>query len=335
MRRLFSIPAFALSLLALVGPAGPAHAQGTAKAATAETPPTATPPSPTLADASVLGLVEGVTEFLPVSSTGHLIIASSALGLDVQTPITVPGEDGPVPFKTATDAYIVIIQLGAIAAVALLYWRRVVRILAGLIGRDPEGLRLAINVLVACIPAAALGLTVDDWIDAHLFSVRTVAVALIVGAALMLWVEHRRKRRAAAAQSAAPVAETTLENLRPRQALVVGLMQCLALWPGMSRSMVTIVGGYVAGLSPVRAAEFSFLVGLPLLSAAAALKTLKDGPAVLAAYGAAPIAVGIVVAAVSAAVAVKFLVGFLTRHGLGAFAWYRLALAAALLVFTA
>ncbi len=292
-------------------------------------PPAA--PSPTMLDGAILGLVEGVTEFLPISSTGHLIIASEALGLDSAAPVAVPGRDETVEFKQATDAFIVIIQIGAIAAVAILYWRRVARILAGLVGRDPDGLRLAINIVIACIPAGVLGLLCGDLIDEYLFSLNAVIFALVAGALLMFWVEARRKNLPVDAAFTGNAARATLENLRPGQALLIGGMQCFALWPGTSRSMVTIVGGYLAGLPPVLAAEFSFLVGLPLLSAAAALKTYKHGPEVLAAFGSAPIVVGLLVAAVSAAFAVRLLVGFLTRHGLGAFAWYRLALAAVLL----
>ena len=326
VRRLFSLLlllSFAASAAFSAAPGGD-HAAGAA-------------PRPSVTDGVVLGLVEGVTEFLPVSSTGHLIIAGEQLGLDSTAPVSVPGRDEPVPFKQAADAFLVIIQIGAIAAVALLYWKRVVRILAGLIGRDAEGLRLALNIVIACIPAGVLGLAFGDLIDEYLFSSHAVALALVAGALLMFWVEHRRKTPVppAASHTSPPLAPAgpppaTLETLRPGQALLIGGMQCLALWPGTSRSMVTIVGGYLAGLPPVLAAEFSFLVGLPLLSAAAALKTLKHGPEVLAAFGSTPILAGLAVAAVSAALAVRFLVGFLTRHGLAAFAWYRIALAAVL-----
>ena len=319
---------FPFLLLALIVFSGVVHAQENPPAPATETSVAAVP-TPSLMDAVVLGLVEGITEFLPVSSTGHLIIASEALGLDSAAPLQVPGRDEPVPFKQATDAYIVIIQIGAITAVAILYWRRVLSILAGLIGRDRVGAKLALNILVACLPAAILGLLFNDLIDEYLFSIGAVAVALIAGALLMFWVEAWRKRQPIRTDAAQ--AHATLETLRPRQALLIGCMQCLALWPGTSRSMVTIVGGYLAGLPPALAAEFSFLVGLPLLSAAAALKTFQNGDLVLAAFGSGPIVLGLVVAAVSAAVAVRFLVSFLTRHGLAAFAWYRLALAAVLL----
>ncbi len=299
---------------------------------TVEAEPAGPVPVPSVVDAVVLGLVEGITEFLPVSSTGHLIIATKWLGLESETLISVPGREAKaVTFTAAADAYIVIIQIGAIAAVAILYWRRVRDIVLGLAGRNPAGLRLGMRVLVACLPPAVLGLALGDWIDAHLFSVGAVAFALAWGALLMFWVE--KKRRAQMAGDAAEDAgRPTLETLTVRQALLVGAMQCLALWPGTSRSMVTIVGGYMAGLKPALAAEFSFLVGLPLLSAAALLKGYKHGPEVMAAFGSGPVVVGLVVAAVSAALAVKLFVSFLTRRGLAPFAWYRLALAALLLI---
>lgn len=288
-------------------------------------------PVPSVLDAVVLGLVEGITEFLPVSSTGHLIIATKWLGLESEALVSVAGREAKtITFTAAADAYIVIIQIGAIAAVALLYWRRVRDIVLGLVGLNPAGFRLGMRVLVACLPPAVLGLALGDWIDAHLFSVGAVAFALAWGALLMFWVE--KKRRATAAATEAEADRPTLETLTVRQALLVGAMQCLALWPGTSRSMVTIVGGYLAGLKPALAAEFSFLVGLPLLSAAALLKGYKHGPEVLVAFGAGPVVVGLVVAAVSAALAVKLFVSFLTRRGLAPFAWYRLALAAVLLV---
>ena len=333
-------PRLLLSLFTFALLAASAPAQTEVSVTRAE-PPAEPAPRPTVVDGAILGLVEGVTEFLPVSSTGHLIIASEALGLDSEHPVLVPGREETVPFKQAADAFIVIIQIGAIAAVAILYWKRVTRILAGLVGRDAQGLRLAINIVIACIPAGVLGLLFGDLIDEYLFSTGAVAIALVAGALLMFWVEARRKKAVSPTNAShtsppllVPTVGTTLENLRPGQALLIGGMQCLALWPGTSRSMVTIVGGYLAGLPPVLAAEFSFLVGLPLLSAAALLKTYKHGSEVVAAFGSAPIAVGLIVAAVSAAIAVRFLVGFLNKHGLGAFAWYRIALAAALAAFS-
>jgi undecaprenyl-diphosphatase len=223
----------------------------------------------------------------------------------------------------------VIIQFGAIAAVAILYWRQLVSILRGLAGRDPKGLLLLRNLLIAFIPAAVLGLALHHWIEEHLFSVGTVIAAQVVGAVLIFWAESYRKRRIK------PTADETVEApLTIKQALDIGVLQCAALWPGMSRSMTTIVGGYFAGLSPRRSAEFSFLLGFVTLSAATVFKGYKSGGAMIAVFGWPHVLLGCVVAAVTAAIAVKFLVGWLSRHGMIAFAYYRLAFAALLAALT-
>lgn len=294
-----------------------------------------------LTAAIVLGVVEGVTEFLPISSTGHLIIASRFLALESEQPLL--GADGqplwyrqpsakrpdgePLTVKLATDTYLVVIQIGAIAAVALLYWSRFVAMLRGALGRDPAGLRLLVAVVVAFIPAAGIGFVLHDWIDAHLFSIGAVIVAQVVGALLMLFAEAwRRKRIATGLKSTAP----TSDEISLRQAATIGALQCGALWPGTSRSMMTIVGGYFVGLDPRRAAEFSFLLGFITLSAASIYKGWKSGAAMIQVFGWSNVIVGGVVAAVTAVVCVRFLVHWLTRHGLAIFAWYRLALAAVL-----
>lgn len=287
-----------------------------------------------LRDAIILGVVEGVTEYLPVSSTGHLIIANHALGLDTETPLhdehgqplwyKKPSEKYPggVPLtlKTAADTYAVIIQFGAIAAVAFLYWSQLVSMLKGLFGRDRAGLTLLIQVLIAFLPAAVIGLMVHDWIDEHLFSINTVILALVAGAVLMVAAE--RYRRARTQRGTAVHGELT-----HKKALAIGFMQCLAMWPGTSRSMMTIVAGYFVGLDPRKAAEFSFILGFVTLSAATLFKSLTGGAAMIEVFGWTEVIVGCVVAALTALVAVKFFVGFLTRHGLMIFAYYRLALA--------
>jgi undecaprenyl-diphosphatase len=293
------------------------------------------------ADATVLGLVEGITEFLPISSTGHLILANHALGLDredqaldragqplwVEQPDPARGSPGqPFTIKAAADTYSVAIQVGAIAAVALLYWRRILEAIAGVFGKNPAGLRLTRNLLIAFFPAVVAGLTLDDWIEEKLFRPATVAAALIVGAVIMVAADRRQRARPADAPDLDPA------DLSPKQALLIGVLQCAALWPGMSRSMMTIVGGYLAGLRPARAAEFSFLLGLPTLTGAAVLKCYKSGALTLEAFGPGPLAWGGLVAAVSAGLAVAWLVRFLTRHGLALFAWYRVALAIGVLV---
>ena len=172
---------------------------------------------------------------------------------------------------------------------------------------------------------AVIGLLLDHWIDEHLFSVAAVVAAQVSGAVLMFAAERWRKKSATSASAILNPAD-----LPAKRALGIGLMQCLALWPGTSRSMTTIVGGYFAGLPPARAAEFSFLLGFVTLTAATVYKGLQSGPAMIAVFGWPHVLLGIVVATVAAAAAVKFLVSYLSRHGLTVFAWYRLAVAAVL-----
>lgn len=289
-------------------------------------------------DAVVLGLVEGISEFLPISSTGHLIIANRALGLDAEAPLTDaagaplwlerPSDDSagvPLTLKSAADTYIVAIQLGAILAVVLLYWKHLTGILLGLTGRNSAGLRLLRNLLLAFLPVVVVGLALSDLIDEHLFSVTTVIAALAAGAFLMIGAERWRRFNEGPA-----ISKKEPSDLSARESLMIGFMQCLALWPGMSRSMVTMVGGYFAGLSPARSADFSFLVGLPVLGGAAVYKLWKTGPALLMVFGWSEMIIGGLVAMVSAAIAIKFLISYLGRHGLGVFAIYRLVLAAVL-----
>ena len=290
---------------------------------------------PTLRDSLVLGVVEGVTEFLPVSSTGHLIIANHALGLDSDLPVAVDKHGAVVTLKEAADTYAVVIQAGAILAVALLYWGKLLSILAGLRGRDPAGLRLLRNLVLACIPPVVAALAFKDFIKGQLFSVQTVAWALLFGAGLMIFAERWRLRKKTSPENAAlsDSPELLPADLSVGRALTIGAVQCLALWPGMSRSMTAMVAGYFVGMRPVRAAEFSFLLGLPLLGAAAAKDALDGGPAVIAAFGWPHVLVGLLVSFVSAALAVRLFVGFLTRHGLLPFAVYRILLGAGLLWF--
>ena len=243
-------------------------------------------------DAIILGVIEGVTEFLPISSTGHLIIATRFLNLESEAPLL--GSDGqplwhkkpseknpagePLTLKLAADTYTVVIQFGAIAAVALLYWPQFMSMLRGLFGRDGDGLRLMINLLIAFIPAAGIGFLAHDWIDAHLFSIGAVIIAQVAGALLMFYAQAWLRRR--------PMPPTgSLAELTPQKAAAIGALQCVAMWPGTSRSMMTIVGGYFVGLDPRRAAEFSFLLGFVTLSAASVYKGYKSGAAMIQVFG--------------------------------------------------
>jgi len=262
---------------------------------------------------AVLGLVEGITEYLPVSSTGHLILASALLHLE--HPET----------KEALDAYLVVVQGGAILAVLLLYWPRVVQMVRGLLGRDAGGLRLVVNLVLAFIPAAVVGLVLGKAIKAVLFSAWPVLAALAAGGVWMIWLGRRGGR-----------GDRDVTAISWRTALGIGLFQTLALWPGTSRSMVTIGGGMLLGLSAVSAAEFSFLLGLPTLGAACVHDLVGNlrhgGPSMFQQLGAGPLALGFVLATISAALAVRWLVSFLNRRGLAPFGWYRLALSVVLAV---
>lgn len=253
--------------------------------------------------ALVLGLVEGLTEFLPVSSTGHLLVAQRLLGL---------------PEGEAANAYAVVIQAGAILAVLALYRRRVQSMFAGALGRDDAGRRLATAVVLAFLPAAAAGLALDDWIEARLFGPWPVVLAWIVGGALILVLERR--------QLASRRPRLELADIGPRLALLVGLAQCAALWPGTSRSLATILGGLAAGLSLAAAVEFSFLLGVVTLLAASAYKALDAHAILLESYGLGTLALGLVAACVSALVAVRWMIAWLSRRGLALFGWYRVAL---------
>lgn len=292
--------------------------------------------------AVIVGLVEGITEYLPVSSTGHLILTNALLGID-----------GSGPQKEAIDAFSVIIQGGAILAVLGLYRQRVWQMIVGLLGvvkigqGNKAGLNLAINLIVAFLPAAILGPVLDDAIEARLFHTGPVLAALALGGVFMILIDRWKIRRAhASSHEQALDAETAgkeIESVTVMQALFIGLMQMVAMWPGTSRSMMTIVAGVLTGLKPKAAAEFSFLLGLPTLGGACVYKLGKNlyaahqsnSQTFFEIIGLVPVAIGLIVATISAAIAVKWLVGFLTRHGLSLFGWYRIILAALLALLIA
>ncbi|WP_414661528.1 undecaprenyl-diphosphate phosphatase [Horticoccus sp. 23ND18S-11] len=306
-------------------------------------PPTDIPLAPQPAaelravDAVILGVIEGLTEFLPVSSTGHLIIAKDLLRLN-SNQVLFDSIGEPLWYRHATsehgsqlltmnlaaDTYILVIQFGAAAAVAIVYWSQLLSMIRGLFGRDPAGLRLLITVAIAFVPAAVFGLLFHDWIDENLYSVGTVIVAQVLGAMLMFYTEAWYARRYL--QGILP--ET--KELTPVAAATVGLLQCVAILPGTSRPMMAIVGGYFAGLDPRRAAEFSFILGFVTVTAASIYKSFRSGAAMIQVFGWPHVLLGGAVAAVVAAVCIRFTVHLLLRHGLNFFAWYRIALAGAL-----
>jgi undecaprenyl-diphosphatase len=262
-------------------------------------------------DALIYGLVEGVTEFLPISSTGHLIIVSEFLS---------SSNKGS---EEALNAYLIVIQAGAILAVALIYRRQVFSMFLGVLGLDPRGKRLALLVIVAFLPAALLGPLLDHKIEEFLFGLLPIAIALFLGALLMFWAEKRKQK----ADSVINVDDgKMLDELTFFNALSIGFLQCFAMWPGTSRSMMTIVGGYIVGLQRKKAAEFSFLLGLVTLSAAAGYKILTKWDVMEANLSLGPIAFGCMIAGISAALSVFWLVGYLSRKGLGIFVWYRIIL---------
>jgi undecaprenyl-diphosphatase len=257
-----------------------------------------------LAKAALLGLIEGVTEFIPVSSTGHLILASHWLG-----------ETGE-----AAKTFDIFIQLGAILAIVWLYRSRLSH--AVLAARsDPASRRFLLNLVIAFLPAAIVGFLAHDWIKTRLFTPTVVALALVVGGMLILLIERLRPRERVPDVSEVP----------PRTALGIGLAQVLSLIPGTSRSGATIMGGYALGLSRRAATEFSFFLSIPVMFAATLYDLLKSRGA-LGAADAPAFAVGFVVAFVSALVVVKAFLGYVSRHSFAAFAWYRIALGVVLLL---
>lgn len=257
--------------------------------------------------AVILGLVEGITEYLPVSSTGHLLLTQRLLGI---------GQ------SEVSDAFAICIQAGAIVAVLGLYWQRVVQMLQGLAGKNPAGLRLAINIVAGFVPAAIAALALEKPIKHFLFKPWPIVFALLVGGVAILAVSWYRRRR-----KQAHGIGRELEDLTWKMALVIGICQCLAMWPGTSRSLVTIVAGILVGLRMRSAVEFSFLLGVVTLTAATAKDSLKHGGEMIELYGATVIALGFLAAWLSAVVAVKWMVNYLNRHGLEIFGYYRIALA--------
>jgi undecaprenyl-diphosphatase len=258
-----------------------------------------------LLKAAIMGVVEGATEFLPISSTGHLILAGDLLNfMDHEK----------------RGVFDIAIQLGAILAVVWEYRQRFVSTFAGL-GRDPIANRLIINLSIAFLPLAILGLTFGDKIKAVLFKPVPVAIAFIVGALIILWAEKREHT----------VTIETVDDIQPIDALKLGFAQAVALIPGMSRSGSTIIGGLFFGLSRKAAAEFSFFLAVPTLGIASVYSMYKDS-ALISMDDIGAWIVGFIFAFISAMIAVRALIRYVSHHDFTIFAWYRIAFGVIVLV---
>jgi undecaprenyl-diphosphatase len=248
--------------------------------------------------AAVLGILEGLTEFLPVSSTGHLIIANDVMGIH----------------DARAKVFTIFIQLGAILAVAIAYREKLTEVLIGLPSQR-SAQRFVLNVLIAFLPAMVLGFLFHGFIKAHLFSPTTVAVALIVGGVIILVVEGRPQRPRV----------REVDDMSGWDALKVGLCQCCALFPGVSRAGATIIGGMLTGLSRETATRFSFFLAMPTMAAAVTYDLYKNAD--LLSLADAPVfATGFIVAFVTALLTVRALLAYVSRYSFAPFGWYRIAL---------
>lgn len=268
--------------------------------------------------AVVIGIVEGLTEFLPVSSTGHMIIVGNLINFKA-----------PAYPKAYVDMFEVVIQLGAILAVVVLYWNKIKETLLNFLPSDrvsakESGLRFWIIVLIACIPAIIIGFPLKDKIEDKLFYPIPVAGALVVGAIWMIYAENKYRNNNR---------NITISNINARQALIIGAFQCLALWPGMSRSASTIIGAWIAGLSTVVGAEFSFFLAIPMMVGASGLSLIKHN--VLSTCNSAQIIaliVGFVISFIVALVVIDGFIKFLKKRPMRVFAVYRIFVGVIILV---
>ena len=267
-------------------------------------------------DAIVLGIVEGITEYLPVSSTGHLLVTARILDLPTG------GAAGD-----AVKSYEIAIQFGAILAVLVLFRHRVWTMVEGLLGRSDDGRRLLIAVAIAFVPAAVVGVVSEKAVKDVLFGTWPVVVAWVVGGVAVIVLSRMGKL--------GPKGGRSLTQITTRDALIVGSAQVLALWPGTSRSLVTIVAALLLGVSMEAAIEFSFLLGFVTLSAATLYETAKNGKLMLDTFGLGTPLLGLVVAFVFAALAIKWMVSYLSRHDLAIFGWYRIAVSVVVIVLVA
>jgi len=253
-----------------------------------------------LIKAALMGVVEGLTEFLPISSTGHLILAGALLGFN---------DDKAKVFDIA-------IQTGAIGAVILVYWQKIRTTLVAL-PTDAQARQFAVNVLIAFVPAVLLGLLFGKAIKAHLFTPMVVASTFILGGLVILWAERRQ------AQLPGAVRIQEVDDMSWKDALKVGLVQCLAMVPGTSRSGATIIGGMLMGLSRKASTDFSFYLAIPTLMGAGAYSLFKER-ALLSWADVPMFGVGLLASFVSAWLCVRWLLRFIATHSFIGFAWYRI-----------
>jgi undecaprenyl-diphosphatase len=258
--------------------------------------------------AAIMGIVEGLTEFLPVSSTGHLILAGALLGFDDEK----------------SKVFDIAIQTGAIFAVILVYWQKIRSTLVAL-PTDKQAQQFALNVLIAFIPAVVLGLLFGKAIKEHLFTPVVVATTFIIGGFIILWAEKRQQI------SAANVRVNSVDEMTSMDALKVGLVQCLALVPGTSRSGATIIGGMLLGLSRKAAMDFSFFLAMPTLIGAGAYSLYKER-AVLSMADIPMFSVGLLFSFISAWVCVRWLLRYISSHSFVPFAYYRIVFGVVVLV---
>jgi undecaprenyl-diphosphatase len=320
----------ALPLVAVIVVAATAFAAGPLSSQPLDLKQAAPSEKLTLANAAILGVVEGLTEYLPVSSTGHLILASQFMGLIHYSDQT--GIFGKLIDKKkmeALNSFEIVIQLGAILAVLGLYRKRVAEMCLGLVGRNQKGLKLFGLLVVAFLPAAIVGVPLHKKIEAILFGPIPVAWALAVGGILMIVVEYFYRCKKSINRI------TDIDMITFRQALIIGIAQVLAMWPGTSRSMITILAALLVGIDMIAAAEFSFLLALPTLMGATVISAHEDWHVLKEVAGIDGMLVGLVVSGIVAALAIKGFVKWLTHHGLTPFGIYRLIAAALVFVFLA
>lgn len=261
-----------------------------------------------LLKAAIMGIVEGITEFLPISSTGHLILASELMNFWT---------------KEKSDLFVVAIQMGAILAVIYEYWNKLWGAATGLVSGEPKGRHLGISLILASIPIMIVGLTFGEMVKTVLFNDISVAIGLIVGGLIIWWVEKNPPQ----------VHAKEVENISIKEAIYIGLIQVLALFPGTSRSGATIIGAMMLGVSRKAATEFSFFLGIPVIVGAGLLDLAKNYQIYQTGEDWTTFAVGLVVSFVSALILIRVLVAYVAKRDFMVFAWYRIVSGLIILLF--